>query len=264
MLASLKLGFHCASRSEITQALETGVPAERIIYATPCKQVSHLEFAKTCNVKTMTLESSDELVKIKNTFPKALLIQRIFLGSKNGLGQFGRKFRARTSNIRHLLKRAICLNLNVIGASFHFGPGCFDPLAYSDAIFLASEILKLAEGMGIIVSLLDIGGGFPGYFDSENSSNVRIIAESGRKYVSSAFQLVWTVTSIRSNIDGSDENGYGYFLNDGVFGSFNCAVSNHYIGMHYLLDDIESKSNELIFPSVLYGPTCHSFDKLLD
>ncbi|KII71439.1 Ornithine decarboxylase [Thelohanellus kitauei] len=287
MLASLQIGFDCASKAEISQALEVGVPPERIIYANPCKQESYLEFAKLNRVKMMTFDSSHELVKIKNIYPSALLVLRIFVGSSKALCPLGLKFGARTSDIPHLLELAISLNLNVIGVSFHVGSGCFDPQAYSDAIFLAREVFGLAESMGIKMSLLDIGGGFPGNIDTESeidffeevcstinncldtyfpeSSSVRIIAEPGRYYVSSAFQLACTVTSIRSNINESGESVYGYFLNDGVYGSFNCTVFDHYIGKHYLLDDVESNNcNEPTFPSVFWGPTCDSIDKILE
>ena len=43
VLASLGCGFDCASRAEIQSVLDLGVLPDRIIYAHPCKQNSHIK-----------------------------------------------------------------------------------------------------------------------------------------------------------------------------------------------------------------------------
>ncbi|XP_063968122.1 uncharacterized protein LOC135157285 isoform X2 [Lytechinus pictus] len=73
MLAILGAGFDCASKAELQQVLDLGVQPNRIIYAHPCKAKSHLMFAKENDVRLMTFDNEDELVKIKEVFPKARL-----------------------------------------------------------------------------------------------------------------------------------------------------------------------------------------------
>lgn len=45
MLAAQGAGFDCASAAEIDLILGLGVPANRIIYAHPCKPLSHIRHA---------------------------------------------------------------------------------------------------------------------------------------------------------------------------------------------------------------------------
>lgn len=51
--------------------LALGVNPERIIYANPCKMISHLKFAASCGVKKMTFDCEAELLKVKEYFPDA-------------------------------------------------------------------------------------------------------------------------------------------------------------------------------------------------
>ena len=51
--------------------LDIGVAPRRIIYANPCKQISHLQYAATKGVDMMTFDSELELHKVKRDFPSA-------------------------------------------------------------------------------------------------------------------------------------------------------------------------------------------------
>ena len=55
-LARLGCGFDCASKGEIEQilALKEGVSPDRIVYANPCKQPSHLRYAAQVSVTSRT------------------------------------------------------------------------------------------------------------------------------------------------------------------------------------------------------------------
>ena len=43
VLAALGCGFDCASPAEIQSVLDLGVPLDRVLYANPCKQMSHIK-----------------------------------------------------------------------------------------------------------------------------------------------------------------------------------------------------------------------------
>ena len=51
--------------------LALGVSPERIIFANPCKVVSHLKYAASSGVKKMTFDNEEELLKVKKYFPDA-------------------------------------------------------------------------------------------------------------------------------------------------------------------------------------------------
>eukprot|EP00058_Branchiostoma_floridae_P024114 XP_002609604.1 hypothetical protein BRAFLDRAFT_125023 [Branchiostoma floridae] len=71
VLANLGTGFDCASKTEVQTVLNLGVAPDRIVYANPCKQTSHIRYAKKNSVDLMTFDNEDELHKIKNYFPDA-------------------------------------------------------------------------------------------------------------------------------------------------------------------------------------------------
>lgn len=61
MLAEAGIGFDCASKNEIQQVLGSGVAPQRIVYAHPCKSITHLRFAKSVGVKQTVFDNEDEV-----------------------------------------------------------------------------------------------------------------------------------------------------------------------------------------------------------
>jgi ornithine decarboxylase len=139
----------------------------------------------------------------------------------------GAKFGVSQKTVPVLLETAAALEMNVIGVSFHVGSGCYDAQSYGDAVELASKVFDVAQNYGYKFTLLDIGGGFPGRNASgikfsaiaevvrtaieklfPVSKNIRIIAEPGRYYASSAFTLVTNVTARRAVHLENDESIY--------------------------------------------------------
>jgi len=73
------------------------------------------------------------------------------------------KFGAPKPRWRHLLQAAKSAGLQVVGVSFHVGSGCRDATRYELALQDARELFDMAlTEFGFHMSLLDIGGGFPG------------------------------------------------------------------------------------------------------
>lgn len=54
-----------------------------------------------------------------------------------------------------------------MSTSFHCGSGCEDAQAYPSALLMARAVFDLASQQGLHLTLLDIGGGFPGWDGSE-------------------------------------------------------------------------------------------------
>lgn len=60
-----------------------------------------------------------------------------------------------------LLKEAVAMGLNVVGISFHVGSGCREVEAFGRALaFAAGLFIRAQDGLGLRMSILDIGGGF--------------------------------------------------------------------------------------------------------
>lgn len=296
-LAGLGTGFDCASKNEIKAILDLGVSPDRIIYANPCKQASHLRFAAKKGVRLMTFDNELELHKTKKHFPSARLVLRIRADDPAAVCQLGLKFGCSLSDASSLLLTARDLGLEVVGVSFHVGSGCQTPSAYQMALELAAEVFQCGARLGFQFSLLDIGGGFPGHRDSQDMfgrvtgailkglehsfsgyPNLRIIAEPGRYYACSTHALAVNVISKRvedepispapkpispaSSSASPSSKTFMYYLNDGVYGSFNCILFDHVTPTPAALETQPSHAPR--YPTSLWGPTCDGLDKICD
>jgi ornithine decarboxylase len=276
-LADLGAGFDCASKDEISQILKLGVNSSRIIYANPCKQRSFVKYAAKHGVEMMTFDNEAELVKVKAIYPDAKLVLRILpIAQVKVQCQLGNKFGCHPSNVHKLLLKAKELDINVMGISFHVGSGVGEAKAFSYAVKQAHEAWQIATELGFKMTLLDIGGGFPGqanspitfteianvvnesldtYFPPE--AGVRIIAEPGRYMVASAFTLAVNIIAKRTvaRAEDGEEPSHMYYINDGVYGSFNCIMYDHAHPEPRVISDSPDR-----FTSSIWGPTCDGLD----
>ncbi|XP_015786453.1 ornithine decarboxylase isoform X1 [Tetranychus urticae] len=287
ILMGLGIGFDCASKGEIQELISLGALPKDIIYANPCKPKSHIEYAAKTGVKLMTFDNTEELYKVARYMPDAQLVLRIRVPDEHAVCVLGTKYGAEMDDVTNLLTLAKKLNLNVTGVSFHVGSGCTSAEAYSIALQNARFVFDVAIELGFQMNLLDIGGGFPGSSDSPitfdevakvinanldlyfpTDQDISIIAEPGRYYVASAFTLACNIVAkkVIKNSDGSPNAMY--YLNDGVYGSFNCTIFDHYETKPTTLDAYRSGTDEqgllstdqTQFQTTIWGPTCDSMD----
>lgn len=137
--------------------------------------------------------------------------------------------------------------------------------------------------MGYNFTLLDIGGGFPGTRGTSidkiaeivNSSldeyfpdpSVKVIAEPGRFYVASAYTLACNIHSVRrvhvpDEVTGLPKVHNMYYINDGVYGSFNCMLYDHQKVYPQSLKGHKGQCGKLTSSSV-WGPTCDGLDQVI-
>ncbi|XP_061390933.1 ornithine decarboxylase 1-like [Musca vetustissima] len=244
-LADLGANFDCASMGEIKLVLTENVAPERIVFAQPCKPLTHLAYAREKGVMTSTVDSEYEILKLHHYFPESNLVIRIRCDATDVKLSFGEKFGCNAkSEARALMLLAKELNLKVIGVSFHVGTGCNELPAYDRAITESKLLFDFGKKLGFDMTLLDIGGGFPGSDDKTfkkisdivsrslkrnfPEDNVNIIAEPGRYFVESAYTLICKIHSKREakSLDGNLVKHY--YLNDGVYVSFNNVVTENY------------------------------------
>ena len=286
LLAQLGTGFDCASKAEIQAVLNAGVSPERIIYANPCKAANHIRFAGSNAVHATTFDNAEELHKIARINPDAQLYLRILTDDSGALCQLGLKYGAPLNTTVSLLSLARELGLQVVGVSFHVGSGSSDPYAFVDAVHRARKVFDEAEALGFHMHTLDIGGGF-GHanfeqfaallgpaIDANFDDSIRVIAEPGRYYVASAFTLAVNVMARRTvypdshdaPLPGTTSNNFMYYVNDGVYGSFNCIMFDHQHPQAKVLSHKGRLHYELAVPQKqrvrcsIWGPTCDSLD----
>lgn len=280
ILAGLGLGFDCASKSEIDTILSLKCSPKQIIFANPCKPKSHIRHAANVGANLMTFDNKEELIKIASIASKANLVLRIRADDTGAQCVLSDKFGASMDDVHGLLSLASSLGLNVVGVSFHVGSGCHNATSFAEAIRNARQVFdKGRSEFNFAMNLLDIGGGFPGSPDSSElfdkiarvintsldehfpaSENVNIIAEPGRYYVASAFTLVCHIIAKRMMINEDGQSVAMYYLNDGVYGSFNCILYDHQEVTPMPLVQQPLIDHHPQLNTILWGPTCDAMD----
>jgi ornithine decarboxylase len=285
VLHRLGCGFDCASKNEILKVLDLGASPDDIIFANPCKMSNMIKFARAHDVDTLTLDSEHELYKIKLYHSNAKLVVRIITDDKDSICKFSCKFGADLTEAESIIKIAKELNLNIVGVSFHVGSGCGDPKAFGQAISDARKVFDMGKKAGYEMSLLDIGGGFPGRDDDRVSfediaNNVKeaiekhfadwkepelnIIAEPGRFFVSKSHTLVSSVMNKKYKKDPvTGEKKIIYYINDGVYSSFFNIPMDHFVINEKNTFPFNER-HEKKFKSKIFGPTCDSIDMVVD
>ncbi|XP_043278163.1 ornithine decarboxylase 2-like [Venturia canescens] len=276
-LAALDGCFDCASQREIEQVISAGVPGERIIFANPAKLVSHIKYAKKCGVDKMTVDSVQEMEKIKSVFPSAKLLIRIRNDGycdKQSMTSLGEKFGCDPkAEAADLVKSMREMGLTLHGFSFHAGSPCPDTKAFGDGIKICRGLIDFAKTMGFQdVRLIDVGGGFLGLTDqqldeaaasvnealTELDPAIGVISEPGRYYVEGAFTLAALLHSRKEIVEGTEVKQV-YYVNDGCYGSFIEELLHLKARVPTSLYEKEAQ-NAQKFISTIWGPTCDSHD----
>ncbi|KAM6314035.1 antizyme inhibitor 2 isoform 1-T4 [Podargus strigoides] len=251
LLAELGTGFACTNKAEIARVQSIGVPADKIFYSSPCKQVAHIKYAASHGVQLVTFDNEVELSKVARSHPHA----RVLLGIAADSSPFvhpSMTFGTTLESCRHLLETAKEQAVEVVGISFHLGSRGVEPQAFAQSVAAAQLAFEMGTELGYHMHLLDIGGGFPGSEDTRarfeeiaamiNSAldlyfpagcGVEIIARPGRYYVTSAFTFAASVTAraeVPTEQPSSDEEESGskkslvYHLSDGIYSAFSCLL----------------------------------------
>ncbi|NXX33741.1 AZIN2 inhibitor, partial [Nicator chloris] len=214
LLAELGAGFACANKAEISRVQGIGVPADRIFYSSPCKQVAHIRYAATHGVRLMAFDNEVELSKVARSHPRARMLLGI-TGDSIPSAHPSMTFGTTLKSCRHLLETAKEQAVEVVGISFHLGSRGLEPQALAQAVATAQLVFDMGTELGHHMHLLDIGGGFPGTEDTRapleemaaginsaldlyfpEGSGVDIVARPGRYYVTSAFTLAVSITAL--------------------------------------------------------------------
>jgi ornithine decarboxylase len=219
-------GFDCASQAELEEVLSVGAhPDNDIIFANPCKGKDHILFAKEKGITRMTFDNSAELEKIVSLYPNAQLVLRILPDDSFSLMPFGTKFGASFLESVNLIKKCKATGAKLVGVSFHVGSGCYSNVAWHEAIKLARSVFDEAEKEGFKLTLLDIGGGYPGADDGDLTfeeavegigplldklfpPEVKVIAEPGRYFCTSCYTLAVTIISRRDRFVAHNQPAY--------------------------------------------------------
>ncbi len=271
-LQQLGTGFDIATSGEIELLREQGGRPRQTIHTHPIKRDEDIRAALRFGCTTFVVDNVWELEKFVEYRHRVGLLVRVSFPNSDTPIDLSRKFGCRADEVSILIQKAQSLGLHVKGLSFHAGSQCPDSRNHVFAIQRCGEIIESVYlQTGKLLSVLDIGGGFPVQYAqammdidtfcapirealAQLPSHLRIIAEPGRYLVAPA------ITAI-SKIMGKARRGDAswYYLDDGVYGSYSGKVFDHADYPMTLFSDIDQREN-----AVLAGPTCDSIDVIAE
>ncbi|XP_075537606.1 ornithine decarboxylase-like [Dermacentor variabilis] len=272
------VNFDCSNKGELSAVLNMGVSPDHIVYANTVKGSSDLKFAQQHGVTLMTFDSVEELAKIEDKGARLLL--RIEADETGSQHSFNSKFGCSFNEAKKILREARNNGTNVVGLSFHVGCAYQDPVIFTRTIERAKAIFDLASNMGNEMSVLDVGGGFPGGlrirdkflevceairlatdFHFPESSGVQLISEPGQFFITSAYALVVQVIGKKRReivTDGKSQTHQVVFINES---RDNCISRNLYdyldVKIWPLQEPFERPRD---VPTTVWGGTCNPVD----
>ena len=223
------------------------------------------------NVKTFSLDTKDELIKIIESTGNAKdleLFVRVSVSNEHAEIDLSKKFGALNTEATGLLRLAKQY-AKKIGLSFHVGSQCMHPISYSKGI---NEIANIIKKTKIIPDYINVGGGFPtiypdlipqsldNYFKEIKNSleNLKlkklpeVICEPGRALVAESGSTI-----VKVNLRKKQK----LYINEGTYGTlFDAGTPN----IVFPSKMIKESSNKIISKKLtafdFFGPTCDSMD----
>ena len=221
------------------------------------------------NIKTFSLDTKDELIKIIESTDHALdleLFLRIAVSNEHAEIDLSKKFGALASEAAGLL-RLTKQYAKKTGLSFHVGSQCMHPISYVKGISEVGNIIKKTK---IIPDYINIGGGFPAiypdlvpqsldnYFEEikKGLENLKLeklpelICEPGRAIVAESGSTI-----VRINLRKKQK----LYINDGTYGTLFDAGTPNIVYPSRIIKTGKIISKKLTAFD-FYGPTCDSMD----
>ena len=261
--------FDVASIKEI-QEIKKVYPLAKCSYMHTVKSRESIKEAYfRYNVKTYSLDTKDELIKIIDSTNHAKdleLFIRVAVSNEHAEIDLSKKFGALNSEASGLL-RLTKQYAKKIGLSFHVGSQCMHPISYSKGIREIGNIIKKTK---ILPNYINIGGGFPAiypdlvpqsldnYFEEikVGLKNLKleklpeIICEPGRAIVAESGSTI-----VRVNLRKKQK----LYINDGTYGTLFDAGTPNIVFPSRLIKNGKIISKKLTAFD-FYGPTCDSMD----
>jgi len=261
--------FDVASIKEIEDIKEINPKAKCLFMHTVKSRESIKEAYFKHEIKTFSLDTKDELIKIIETTNQAKdleLFVRVSVSNEHAEIDLSKKFGALASEAIGLL-RLTKQYAKKIGLSFHVGSQCMHPISYTKGIEEIGNIIKKTK---IIPDYINVGGGFPtiypdlvpqsldSYFEEIKKAlkNLKldklpeIICEPGRALVAESGSTI-----VRVNLRKKQK----LYINDGTYGTlFDAGVPN--IVYPSRLIKVGKMISKKLTAFDFYGPTCDSLD----
>jgi ornithine decarboxylase len=276
LLAGLGSCFDTASLPEIEMVLAAGATPERISFGNTIKKERDIARAHELGVTLFAVDSVEEVEKIARAAPGAKVFCRILTDGAGAEWPLSRKFGCVAEMAIDVLDVAHRLGLNAYGISFHVGSQQMQLSAWERALKQASRIFRTLGERGIVLSMVNLGGGFPArylkdvpkierYGDAIQKGLAKhfgnaipeTIIEPGRGMVGSAGVIKAEVVLVSKK--QADDDKRWVFLDIGKFGGLAETMEE---AIRYPISTLRDEDPKA--PCIIAGPTCDSADVLYE
>ncbi|MBI0004609.1 type III PLP-dependent enzyme [Bartonella sp. M0177] len=276
LLVSLGSSFDTATVAEIEMVLDAGATPDRISFGNTIKKERDIARAYELGVSLYAVDCVEEVEKVARAAPGARVFCRVLTDGEGAEWPLSRKFGCVPEMAVSVLRRAHELGLNAYGVSFHVGSQQTNLKAWDRALADASKVFRTLAKEGIVLKLVNMGGGFPtrylkdvpsaqayglAIFDSLSKHfGNRIpetIIEPGRGMVGNAGVIRSEVVLVSKKSD-NDKLRWVYL----DVGKFNGLAETMDEAIRYPIETAKDSDEKV--PCVLAGPTCDSADVMYE
>jgi ornithine decarboxylase len=275
-LASLGVGFDLASAGEIERCQQLGIATNRFCFGNTIKRERDIVQAHKLGIDLYAVDSPAELEKLARAAPGARVFCRLSVHGRGAEWPLTRKFGCSPQLAMELLVHAKALGLRPVGTSLHVGSQQTDSKQWAIAIGHAARIFHGCQRQGVMLDLLNVGGGLPAQYRTPvppladyvetiiaavrhdfAGSAPQLMIEPGRYMVAEAGILRTQVLLIARH--GYHDQRRWVYLDAG---RYNGLTETQGERIHYpIRTSHDAESGE---PVVLAGPTCDSTDIIYD
>jgi len=276
LLAGLGCCFDVASITETEAVLAAGATPERISYGNTIKKESEIARAFNLGVTLFAVDCEAEVEKVARAAPGSRVICRIHCDGTGAEWPLSRKFCCEPDYATDILELAHRRGLIAHGISFHVGSQQHNVEAWDRALSSTAAIFRACAERGIVLSMVNLGGGFPAKYvrktpklESYGKAIFRAlrrhfgnavpetIVEPGRGLVGNAGLIEAEVVLIAKR-SPEDELRWVYL----DIGKFHGLAETIDESIRYPIRT--SKDRDEMAPCVIAGPTCDSVDVLYE
>jgi len=270
-------GFDVATRGEVDQLQQLGLPLHRCIHTHPIKKPADIDHAYAAGIRTFVVENVCEAQKFAGRPADIELLVRLAFRNPAAKSDLSSKFGAELSDAELLVKHVLAAGVQFAGFSFHVGSQ--SPSAEPFRVALQETlrlVAHLQDALRVRTRVLDIGGGFPvSYREPEPPiqavaaivdevlghaglggcrDQFTLLAEPGR------FLAADCMTLLTSVVGSAVRDGQvWHYLDDGLYGSYSNVMTED---VHPPILALNELANDAVHldPVTLAGPTCDSAD----
>ncbi len=203
LMARLDLGFDVVSGNELERVLRAGGDASKVVFSGVGKLAEELDFALEVGILSINIESRDECELLAERAalcgieaPVSLRVNpdiRVSTHPYIATGDKSAKFGVSCDEAHSLLRQAGASNhLRPVGLACHLGSQITDSKPLDEACAALLALAATLEDEGIVLSMLDLGGGYGvPYHPQESEFDLAAYGQKlGKRLSGSGYTLV--------------------------------------------------------------------------